>query len=264
MKYLTSKFEIRLPYFLIVVIALVGLIVSTVKIALAEETIIVSSAASLTNVMEAIGKAFESSNHGVQVVLNFGSSGALYQQMVNGAPTDVFASADQFTMDKAEKGGLILKDTRKNFARNSLVLIASLRSNVSIRDLQSLTQSNVQRIALGNPETVPVGRYSKETLEKNNLWEALQHKLILGDSARQVLLYVSRGEVDAGFVYATDATTAKDSVAVAQTLEGHQPIIYPIAATSISKLPSSAIQFVEFVMSEPGQAILSQYGFLKP
>jgi molybdate transport system substrate-binding protein len=245
-------------------IVIAGLLLGNVKTVFAEQEIIVSAASSLTNAMQEIGKSFESANQPLKVVFNFAASSALYMQIANGAPVDVFAAADQQTMNKAEKENLIVKENRKNFAGNTLVLIVPSASKSTVKELQSLTQSEIKRIGFGNPDTVPVGRYSKEFLEKYGLWEQLQPKLIMADSVRQVLDYVSRAEVDAGFVYGTDAMIAKEKIVVVQKIEGHQPIVYPIAVIASTKKQDIAKKFIDFVIGQKGQEILNKYGFLTP
>ena len=119
-------------------------------------------------------------------------------------------------------------------------------------------------MALGNPETVPVGRYTREALTKAGLWETLKPKFIYGESVRQVLDYVSRGEVDAGFVFATDAAIAKGKVKTVAEVQGHQPIIYPVALVAASQKQALAQSFVDFVLSPPAQEIFLRFGFGKP
>jgi molybdate transport system substrate-binding protein len=232
--------------------------------AVAEQELIVSAAASLTNAFQEIGQKFESANPGTKVVPNFAASGPLLQQIEKGAPVDVFASADQKTMDQANEKKLILPETRKNFVSNELVLIVPLGSKIPIKSPQDLAAKEVTKVALGNPESVPVGRYTQEALTNEGLWEKLSPKFIMGDSVRQVLDYVSRGEVDAGFVFATDAAIARDKVQVVATLEKHKPILYPVAVVAATQKKDLAQRFIAFVLSKEGQEILSKYGFGKP
>ncbi len=226
--------------------------------------LVVSAAASLTNAFSALGAAFETTHPGVRVTLNFGASGALLQQIEQGAPVDVFATADQETMDLAAERGRIDPGTRRDFARSRLVLVAPARSPAPPTDLAALGGEGVGRIALGDPGFVPAGRYARQALEAAALWDLLQAKLILAGSVRQVLDYVVRGEVDAGFVYETDALLRADRVRVAATLAGHAPILYPIAAVSGSRHPPQARDFVAFASAPEGQAVLARFGFRSP
>jgi molybdate transport system substrate-binding protein len=238
--------------------------ISLASVALAEQELIVSAAASLTNAFGEIGKKFENANQGAKVVLNIAGSGALVQQIDKGAPVDVFASADQKTMDQAGEKNLILSETRRDFAGNELVLILPRGAGTIIRTLQDLTAGEIGKIALGNPETVPAGRYAQEVMINEGIWRDLNPKLILGDSVRQVLDYVSRGEVDAGFVFSTDAMMAKDKVTVALEAENHKPITYPISVVGSTRNRDLAWKFVDFVLSEEGREVLLNYGFKKP
>lgn len=231
--------------------------------ALAEE-LTVSAAASLTNAFKDLGRSFEQRHPGTTVRLNFAASGILLQQMSQGAPVDVFASADQATMDRAASQKLIDAATRRDFAANSLVLVTPLQSGPAIASLQDLATGVVRRIAIGKPATVPVGNYTRQALDAARLWAQLEPKLIQADSVRQVLDYVSRGEVDAGFVYRTDAAIMQDKVRIALTAGGHTPVSYPVAVLAASKHQALAKSFVEFLLSAPGQEVLGRYGFGKP
>jgi molybdate transport system substrate-binding protein len=230
--------------------------------AVAGQEIIVSAASSLAGAFTEIGKGFESATPGVKVLFNFGASGVLLQQLAQGAPVDVFASADLETMDRAYREGLVAASSVVKFAGNRLVLITPGAS--SVKTLKDLGRESVKRIAIGKPESVPAGRYAKETLETDGLWGRLGPKLIYAGSVRQALDYVSRGEVDAGFVYASDAALAPDSVTVACEVSGHRPIVYPVAAVSSGKNPRAAGKFIKYVLSGNGQAVLARYGFTRP
>ena len=193
--------------------------------AVAEE-LTVSAAASLTNAFTELKGNFEKTHPGVTVSTNFAASNPLLQQIREGAPADIFASADQETMDKAQEEKLIDPATRKDFANNSLVMIVPADSSMNISSVKDLQKA--ERIAVGNPESVPAGRYTRDSLTNAGLWETLQPRYIFGQSVRQVLDYVSRGEVDAGFVYGTDARQAGEKVRVVMKMEGHQPVLYPL------------------------------------
>lgn len=224
----------------------------------------VSAAASLTNAFQELKPLFEKANPGVNVLFNFAASGPLLKQIEAGAPVDVFASADQETMDQAASKKLMAEGTRKDFVANSLVMITPSDSKLGLRQAKDLAGASVARIAVGNPDSVPVGRYTRDSLAKDGLYETLKPKFVLGESVRQVLDYVSRGEVQAGFVYMTDAMIAKDKVAVAATMGGHAPITYPVAVVAASVHKDMGAKFVSFVLSAEGQAVLAKYGFKKP
>lgn len=226
--------------------------------------IMVATAASLTNAFTEIGKAYEKATPGTRVLFTFGSSGQLLQQISRGAPVDVFASADLETMDRAEKQRLILHSSRANFAANKLVVVVPGDSKLEISKLQDLTSPQVQRIALSTPETVPVGRYAKGALEKAGLWQELTPKFIFTQNVRQSLDYVFRGEVDAGFVYTTDAAISPVKVRTAFEVALESPVVYPIGAVKGFGNENRALDFIAFVRSDAGQAILAKYRFLKP
>lgn len=224
----------------------------------------VSAAASLTNAFKDVGLAFESRHPGDKVLLNLGASGALLQQIAKGAPVDVFASADQETMNAAQGQGLVRGSERHDFARNSLVLVVPTEGQLPLAWLDDLTKPNVNRIALGNPASVPAGRYAKRALEGAGLWHIVEAKSVTAQSVRQVLDYVARGEVEAGFVYATDAAIMQEKVRVAFPVPLDIPIRYPIARIATSANAEAAKRFVDFVLSPTAQAILHSYGFLAP
>jgi molybdate transport system substrate-binding protein len=247
-----------------VFVLLLGAMVLWGTPAAADQEVIVSAAASLSNVMKEVVAQFEKTHPGTKVVCNFAASGVLLQQMAKGAPVDVFAAADQQTMNQAQEKQLIIPDTRKNFVSNRLALIAPLDSKLTVSGLKDLTGPAVKRVAVGNPSTVPAGRYAKEALVKAGLWDKLSPKFVLAESVRQVLDYVSRGEVDAGLVYSTDAAIAKGKVKVVQTVTEHAPILYPIAVTESTGKKVLAQSFVDFVVSSTAQEILAKFGFGKP
>jgi len=224
----------------------------------------VSAAASLTDAFKEIGSRFEAGKPGATVRFNFAASGVLLQQISQGAPVDVFASADQETMDRAVSQKLIDTATRKDFATNSLVLIEPAQGAVGLTTLQDLTGPKVKKIAVGKTATVPVGRYTREALEAARLWAPLEARFVQADSVRQVLDYVSRGEAEAGFVYRTDAAIMADKVRVVLTATGHSPVSYPIAVTAESKEKALAKDFIAFLSTEQAQAVLVRFGFGKP
>ena len=221
----------------------------------------VSAAASLTNAFTEVKGLFEKKHAGLTVNTNYAASNPLLKQIQEGAPVDVFASADQATMDKAVAAKVVDPATRKNFALNDLVLIvpAGAKKPAKLEDIKAY-----KRIAMGNPDSVPAGRYTKDALNTAKLWEGVQPQLILGNSVRQVLDYVARGEVDAGFVYRTDAKQLAGKVDVVMIVEGHDPVSYPIAVATTGKDAKMGQEFLNFVLSPEGQAVLAKYGFSKP
>ncbi len=224
--------------------------------------LLVSAAASLTDAFKDIGKDYEAQHPGLTVRFNFAATGPLLQQIEQGAPVDVFASADQQSMDKAEKGGFVQAGSRVDFTGNALTLISPAGKN-DVKGLADLASPQVLKISIGNPESVPVGRYTKASLEKEGLWESLTPKYIMGSSVKQVLEYVIRGEVEAGFVFATDAAIAKDKVRVVTEIPTVKPIVYPVAVVAASAQKEQAQAFIAYLKSAEGQAVLVKYGFKK-
>ena len=244
-----------------IIMLLVGAMIIWNGAARADQELIVSAAASLTNALKEVAGQFETTHPGTKILCNFAASGSLLQQMAHGAPVDVFASADQKTMNQAQEKGLILPASRKNFVSNNLVLIKPLDSQLALGGLKDLTKPEVKRVAVGNPATVPAGRYTKEALVKAGLWDQLMPKFIMAESVRQVLDYVGRGEVDTGFVYSTDAAIARGKVKVMQTVEAHAPILYPLAVTAATGKKALAQDFLDFILSPAAQEIFKRYGF---
>jgi molybdate transport system substrate-binding protein len=228
----------------------------------ASNDLIVSAAASLKDAFREIAELNEKRN-GTKVRFNFGASGVLQKQIELGAPVDVFASAGAKQMDELGQQSLIVLATRRDFAQNSLVLIVPAQSQL-IHSFNDLSKPSVPKIAVGNPKTVPAGIYTEQTLTKLKLLPEISPKLIFAEDVRQVLDYVVRDEVDAGFVYATDAHSAGGKVKVvsAAPADTHDPILYPIAVMAESKHEAAARSFIDVVMSAEGQLILARHGFV--
>ncbi|MFT3791597.1 MAG: molybdate ABC transporter substrate-binding protein [Rudaea sp.] len=220
----------------------------------------VSAAASLTNAFTDIAKAYEAQHAGTHVNLNFAASDVLLKQIEQGAPADVFASADEATMDRAASAGRIDAASRRDFAANSLALIvpADGRSPAALGDL---AHDEYKRIAIGNPDSVPAGRYAKQALVKAKLWDTLQPRLVQAQNVRQALDYVARGEAEAGFVYATDAASQATKVKVALSVPTATPVRYPAAAVGSCKQKPAACDFVRFLSDPQSRATLAKYGF---
>ncbi|MCP1660900.1 molybdate ABC transporter substrate-binding protein [Neisseria perflava] len=240
------------------------LLLSAVATPLFAADITVSAAASLKDAFGEIAAKYEKQYPQSKIKLNTAGSGALLQQVLQGAPVDVVAFADEETMSQAQAKNVIDKATRKTFALNSLVIAAPKNSKLSVGRLNDLESYRFDRIAVSNPQSVPVGRYTKAALEKAGVWAAIQPKVITTQNVRQSLDYVARGEVDAGFVYNTDAALMKDKVKVLKTVPTQQPVSYPIAVTADSKQKAEAKRFTQYVLSAQGQGVLAKYGFKKP
>lgn len=231
--------------------------------ALAAQEIVVSAAASLTNAFRDLGKTFEATHPGARVTFNFAASDVLVTQIAKGAPADVFASADQEAMNRGEAAGAMLPGTRRDFAANALVLVVPAAATPPAA-LADLATERFRKVALGSPQTVPAGRYAKEALAAAKLSAPLESRLVFAQNVRQVLDYVARSEVEAGFVYATDAAIMPDKVKVAFDVPTPTPVRYPIAVVKDSKHPDLARAFVALAASDAGQAVLRRYGFRAP
>lgn len=226
------------------------------------DEILVSAAASLTDAFNEIGKSYSGANRGTIVRFNFGASGALQQQILQGAPVDVFASASPKEMDALQREGRILPATRADFAANRLVLIAPPGSR--LKSWSDLRAAPVRRIAISNPDSVPSGRYAKDTLTRRGLWNLVQPKAIFGENVRQTLTYVTGGNVDAGIVFATDQKAEGRRARVVDSAipgQDHSPIVYPAAVLKSTTNRATAEKFVQFLRGPAAGAILARYGF---
>ncbi|MCA1030798.1 molybdate ABC transporter substrate-binding protein [Bacillus timonensis] len=222
----------------------------------------ISAAASLTDVMNEIKPMFEEENKDIEIIYNFGSSGALQQQIVQGAPVDVFISASQDKFSFLVKDGYVLKESAATLVGNDVVLIIPLNANYQVEDFQDLADPSIKKVAIGIPETVPAGFYAKEVLESLQLWHDIQDKLIFAKDVRQVLTYVESGNVDAGVVYSTDTVGSKKVQVIKHADESlHSPIVYPFGIISNSEHKDEANLFYEFMQKETIKEQFAKYGF---
>ncbi len=242
--------------------ACISVLLCSVNVAAAELT--VSAAASLTNALREIAPLYEAAYAGSKVQLNLGASGGLLQQIAKGAPVDVFISADEETMDQAQAQGLVRPGSRRVVVTNTLVVIVPAGSRQAPATLADLAGPAWGRVAIGLPASVPVGRYTRSVLEAAGLWGAIEPKMLGASSVRQALDYVARAEVDAGFVYATDAALMPGKVRTALTVPTRQPIRYPAAALAGAPNPGDAGRLLDFLRSAPAQAVLARHGFGRP
>ncbi|RSK26249.1 molybdate ABC transporter substrate-binding protein [Bacillus sp. HMF5848] len=224
--------------------------------------VLVSAAASLTDALLELEKTFESTYTSVDISYNFGGSGTLAQQILQGAPTDVFLSANQNWMDTLEAEEHILPETRINFTGNKIVLIAQKEKSYDINSFEDINQSPIGQISIGNPDSVPAGKYAKESLVSIGKWEQLQEKVVLAKDVRQVLAYVQSGNTDLGFVYSSDASISERVEILAEAnSDWHTPIVYPAAVIADSDNAEAAKLFVQFLQTDAAKDILAQYGF---
>jgi molybdate transport system substrate-binding protein len=228
-----------------------------------DKTLTVFAAASMKNALDGINTAFTAKT-GIKVVASYAASSALMKQIEQGAPADVFVSADLDWMNYGSEKKVIKDDTRTSLLGNKLVLIASKDSKIETVtigqgfDLAKLAGDG--RIATGDVKSVPVGKYAKAALEKLGSWTAAEPKLAMGESVRAALALVSRGEAPLGIVYETDAKVDLGVRIVGTFPAGsHEPITYPVAATSTAK--PNAAAYLAFLRSQEAKAIFERYGF---
>jgi molybdate transport system substrate-binding protein len=224
---------------------------------------VIFAAASLKNVLDAIAASWKNET-GKSVTISYAASSVLARQIEQGAPADIFISADLDWMDWLQQRHLIKANTRRVLLGNSLVLIASAESKMSFMitlgaDLAGALGDG--RLSLGETRSVPAGKYAKEALEKLGMWEGVESKLAQSDNVRAALALVARGEAPLGIVYATDAK-AEPKVRVIDTFPAsmHAPIVYPAAIVASSKHPA-AREFLDFLRSADAAAIFVKHGF---
>ncbi len=229
----------------------------------APQTLTVSAATSLTDVMEEIKGLYETRS-GHSLVMNYGSSGTLQQQIEQGAPADVFISAAQRQMNGLQEGCLILEESRVDLLENAVVLIVpASRDSNEITDFNSLTKESLKLLAIGEPESVPAGRYAKEVLNNLGLWEKLENKIILAKDVRQILTYVETGNVDGGIVYMTDALTTEKVKVIAPAPAGsYTPVTYPAAIVQGTAARQAAEDYMAFLQGNAeAREVFERHGF---
>ena len=226
----------------------------------------VSAAASLKNVIEEIEPLYQQQNPETEIIYNFGSSGSLQRQIEQGAPVDVFISAASKQMDALEKQNLLLTETRRNLLKNQMVLVTSetnAKNNPKFDNFADLTNKEITTIALGEPKSVPAGKYAQEVLNSFKIADKVNSKAVYGKDVRQVLNYVATGNADAGIVYGTDVRVTNNVKIVATAPENtHSPVIYPIAVIKDSHQSEAATNLIEFFTTPEVQAVFKNYGFV--
>ncbi len=229
-----------------------------------KEEILVAAAASLKDAFEDVGVAFEKKFPATRVRFQFAASGALQQQIEQGAPVDVFVSAALKQIEALMTKDLLVKDSIETLLSNELVLIVG-QTQVPPQSLHDLKNSAYKRLAIGESRTVPAGQYAEAWLQKNALWDALKERLVPASNVRQVLTFVETGNATAGFVYASDALRSKKvKVALRAAADQHPPIVYPSARVKRSKKQAAAQGFLQFLASSEARKILLQHGFRIP
>ncbi|KAA9016010.1 molybdate ABC transporter substrate-binding protein [Niallia endozanthoxylica] len=221
----------------------------------------ISAAASLKEAMDVIGHTYQEEHPEVRLKFNFGASGSLQQQISQGAPIDLFFSAAEDKFDGLVEKGTIANEDGLDLLGNELVLIVP-KADQSIKGFNNLVKKEVGKISIGTPETVPAGKYAKESLEKMDIWKKLESKIVYAKDVRQVLTYVETGNVDAGIVYKTDALVSdKVEIVASADPSTHTPIIYPVGIIKDSKQYETARDFYEYLQSDNALKVFEEYGF---
>lgn len=221
----------------------------------------ISAAVSLTDALEEIQSLYEKENN-VELIVNLGGSGTLAQQILQGAPVDVFISANEKWMDTLEDEEQIIPTTRNDVTGNQVVLIAQKDSPLHYASFKDISLDELDQIAIGNPESVPAGSYTEQILTHIGLWDELESSFVYAKDVRQVLTYVESGNTDIGFVYESDARTS-DAIKILANAEQdwHEPIIYPGAVLADTKNEAEATAFLQYLVTEEAQDIFKKYGF---
>lgn len=224
--------------------------------------LLVSAAASLTDALNELKSVYERSHPGVKLTFNFGASGALQQQIEQGAPADLFLSAAVKNMKTLLDKQLIDENYQQPILRNELVVVVPKDDKGEWRAAADLNAPKVKRIAIGIPESVPAGSYAKEALSAAKLWDVLESKLVQGKDVRQVLSYVETGNADAGFVYKTDAMSSqKTKVAFTVDPSTYTPALYPAGVVKSTRHPELSRELFRYLQTKEAAGIFSKYGF---
>ncbi|MBD2444697.1 molybdate ABC transporter substrate-binding protein [Dolichospermum sp. FACHB-1091] len=227
-------------------------------------SLLVSAAASLKEALEEIKPLYQQSQPKVNISYNFGSSGALQQQIEQGAPADIFISAAKKQVDALEQKGLVVAGTRNIIGKNRLVLVVP-KNAIGITSFYNLKDTKVKKIAIGEPRSVPAGQYAQQVLEKLKIWTEVKSKLVFANNVRQVLASVESGNADAGLVYITDAKISNQvKIVVTADEKYHSAIIYPLVVIKRSKNVDAAKEFSQFLSGDKSKAVFKKYGFILP
>jgi molybdate transport system substrate-binding protein len=221
----------------------------------------VYAAASLTDAMKEIGPAYEKES-GDKLQFNFGASNMLARQIEEGAPADLFFSADEAKMDALEKKDLLLSGTRRSLLSNLLVIVVPADASAAPKSAADLTKPEFRKLALAEPQTVPGGIYAREYLQKLGLWDAVKEKVVPTENVRAALAAVESGNVEAGIVYKTDSLISKKvKIAVEVPAAEGPKISYPVAVLRSSKQPDRARKSAEYLAGPMARSVFEKFGF---
>ena len=223
----------------------------------------VSAASDLTPAFQELGKLFEQQN-GTRVVLNFGSTGQLAQQIEKGAPVDLFAAADVSFVDDLERKELIITETKALYARGRLTIWTRKNSSIPpIEKIEDLTRPDVTHVAIANPDHAPYGRAAKEALGRAGVWETVSPKLVYGENISQTLQFAESGNVDAAIV-ALSLSLQSDGHWKLIPSELHNPLDQALAVIKGARNEAAARRFAAFINEPEGRAVMRKYGFILP
>jgi molybdate transport system substrate-binding protein len=221
-----------------------------------------SAAASLTDSLKEIAAAYKQKASD-QIIFNLGASSTLARQIEEGAPADIFFSADAAQMDRLDSKGLILKSTRRSRLSNALVIIVAAENGAAVSSPKDLASPTIKRVALGDPRAVPIGVYAREYLQRLKLWGDVAPKVVATENVRAALAAVEAGNADASIVYKTDAAISKKvKIAFEVPAKEGPKISYPMALLKDSPEPAAAARFLDFLNSEEAGSIFRKYGFI--
>lgn len=227
-----------------------------------ESDLTISAAASLRVVLEEIKELYLAEKPKTKIIISYGGSGTLQQQIEQGAPVDLFLSAATSNMNILKDKGLLDNSTIKNLLKNKVVMIVPIDSALNISSFNDITKSSVNKLALGKPETVPAGKYAMQVFEYLNLTDQAKAKAVYAKDVTEVRTWVASGNVDAGVVYSTDAKASDKVKIVASAPENsHEPVIYPGSVLKSTKSPMAAQDFLNYLTTEKAKAVFEKYGF---
>ncbi|WP_312640409.1 molybdate ABC transporter substrate-binding protein [Hydrogenoanaerobacterium sp.] len=223
--------------------------------------LMVSAAASLTDCLEELKTLYTKDHSNITITYNFGASGSLQQQIEQGAPADIFVSAGKKQMTALQEAGLMQDDSVKDILENKVVLITP-KDGTALESFEKLTDAAVTQIAVGEPESVPVGQYTQQIFESLKLTETIKSKLVYAKDVREVLSWVETGNVQAGIVYETDARISdKVSISCTAPADSHKKVIYPMGIVKETKHADEAKAFADFLFSDTAKEVFAKYGF---
>jgi molybdate transport system substrate-binding protein len=249
----------KLAIYILMILLLAGCSHTTNK----DIVLTIGAAASMKDVLEAIGDQYEKEHENIKLTFTFSSTGTLQKQIEQGAPIDIFVSADPAAFERLVQKKLVIAKQNRLLAYNELVLITSKQKANEVHSLSDLKQPAIRSVAIGIPETVPAGAYAKQWLQNADVWKELQEKYVLAKDVRQVLTYVESGNADCGIVYRTDALSSK-RVRIAATAPHslNQQIAYKTGVVAQSKRQKEAEQFITYLYSKKAARIFVKYGFI--